>query len=426
MIRPPLTQTIDSLLRAMRNAEIGPDELQAVVLVGGSAQIPLVSELVSVSVPCPVVIDAQSQFAVALGAARVGGALRKTASSNDDEVGTERQAVTSATGSLARPGKIVTGLVAAAMARVARLATRLRMNASRHPAVASLAFLTSVAALIGLLALATPGVLGKFDPASGSANSTAARPTGAGPTAIPSVSPTPSASLSTTSPSTPAGTSPPNTSNTSRGGPPGTGTSQGPGPGAGPPGIRVAASLNCGLGPIGGETRCPDLPIRSVGKAVLHITSLELASSDFSVVDKCIGEHAPGSSCTLTVSFRPQSDGTRTSRLLVHQNLAGPATAVKLSGVGRPADACADGYRWREAFGGDHVCVTADVWAQVQEDNGLAASRVDPNGAYGPDSCVYGYVWREANANDHVCVTGDVRTRTAQENSNPEAHRLFS
>lgn len=75
---------------------------------------------------------------------------------------------------------------------------------------------------------------------------------------------------------------------------------------------------------------------------------------------------------------------------------------------------CISGYVWREAFSGDHVCVTPERRSRVAFDNNQARYRVNP---YGPDSCRSGYVWREAGPNDHVCVTPDERNLVAQENA---------
>jgi hypothetical protein len=78
---------------------------------------------------------------------------------------------------------------------------------------------------------------------------------------------------------------------------------------------------------------------------------------------------------------------------------------------------CIQGYVWREAVPGDHVCVTPETRAQAQYDNSQAPSRIDPNGAYGPDSCIQGYVWREAVPGDHVCVTPETRAQAWYDNS---------
>ncbi len=86
-------------------------------------------------------------------------------------------------------------------------------------------------------------------------------------------------------------------------------------------------------------------------------------------------------------------------------------------------DTCAAGYVWRDAFAGDHICVTPASRNQAASDNAAAPYRVVPNGAWGPNTCVNGYVWRVARSSDLVCVTPAVRTQTANENANPNAHR---
>ena len=81
-------------------------------------------------------------------------------------------------------------------------------------------------------------------------------------------------------------------------------------------------------------------------------------------------------------------------------------------------DGCRQGFVWREAFPGDHVCVVPEVRAQARADNAQAFSRINRvNHDYGPDTCVGGYVWREASRSDHVCVTPDVRTQASQDNA---------
>lgn len=86
-------------------------------------------------------------------------------------------------------------------------------------------------------------------------------------------------------------------------------------------------------------------------------------------------------------------------------------------------DTCAAGYVWRDAFPGDHVCVSPLSRSEAAEDNAAAPYRVDPYGAYGPNTCVNGFVWRAARPGDLVCVVPAVRSQTAAENANPTAHR---
>jgi hypothetical protein len=50
------------------------------------------------------------------------------------------------------------------------------------------------------------------------------------------------------------------------------------------------------------------------------------------------------------------------------------------------------------------TAATNDAFTGAGE-GGVAASRIDPAGAYGPNTCIDGFVWREAFAGDVVCVT---------------------
>lgn len=88
-------------------------------------------------------------------------------------------------------------------------------------------------------------------------------------------------------------------------------------------------------------------------------------------------------------------------------------------------DACIQSYVWREAYPGDHVCVTPETRAEAARDNEQAAARRQPEGgAYGPDTCKPGFVWREARPQDHVCVTPEVRRQTADDNGQAPARRV--
>ncbi|WP_425146243.1 hypothetical protein [Deinococcus sp.] len=90
------------------------------------------------------------------------------------------------------------------------------------------------------------------------------------------------------------------------------------------------------------------------------------------------------------------------------------------------SDTCVQGYVWRDAFQGDHVCVTPRVRDLTRQENALAASHRSPGGGNaGPDTCLQGYVWRETIASDHVCVTPQVRQRAAYDNTQAAARRVM-
>lgn len=69
LIRGQVDETVAALRTAVRSAGRTPDELGAVLLVGGSSRIPLVAQLVSEGLGRPVAVDADPKNAIAKGAA---------------------------------------------------------------------------------------------------------------------------------------------------------------------------------------------------------------------------------------------------------------------------------------------------------------------------------------------------------------------
>jgi actin-like ATPase involved in cell morphogenesis len=72
LIRPQVAHTVEALRRTLGSAGVGPADLDAVLLVGGSSRVPLVAQLLSAELGRPVALDADPQVALALGAALSG------------------------------------------------------------------------------------------------------------------------------------------------------------------------------------------------------------------------------------------------------------------------------------------------------------------------------------------------------------------
>ncbi|HWO59093.1 MAG TPA: Hsp70 family protein [Umezawaea sp.] len=70
MIRPALDETVELLRATIRSAGVAESELDAVLLVGGSSRIPLVSQLLSQQLGRAVAVDSDPKSTVAQGAAR--------------------------------------------------------------------------------------------------------------------------------------------------------------------------------------------------------------------------------------------------------------------------------------------------------------------------------------------------------------------
>ncbi|MCU1397002.1 MAG: Heat shock protein 70 [Acidimicrobiales bacterium] len=69
MIRPRIADTIEALRRAVRSAGLTMEEVDRILLVGGTSRIPLVREMVATATGRPVTIDVHPKHSVALGAA---------------------------------------------------------------------------------------------------------------------------------------------------------------------------------------------------------------------------------------------------------------------------------------------------------------------------------------------------------------------
>jgi molecular chaperone DnaK len=69
MIRPALGETVVALHRAITGAGVTPAEVSAVLLVGGSSRIPMVSQLLAGELGRPIAVDANPKDAICMGAA---------------------------------------------------------------------------------------------------------------------------------------------------------------------------------------------------------------------------------------------------------------------------------------------------------------------------------------------------------------------
>lgn len=73
LIRKPVIASVEALRRTVRSAGLSAEDIATVLLVGGSAQVPLVAEVLSTEFGRPVEVDPDPSYALALGAARLAG-----------------------------------------------------------------------------------------------------------------------------------------------------------------------------------------------------------------------------------------------------------------------------------------------------------------------------------------------------------------
>lgn len=68
LIRPSLSQTVGAMGRALRSAGVDSGDLHAIVLIGGSSRIPLVTQLLRAAFDAPTALDIHPKHDIALGA----------------------------------------------------------------------------------------------------------------------------------------------------------------------------------------------------------------------------------------------------------------------------------------------------------------------------------------------------------------------
>jgi len=80
---------------------------------------------------------------------------------------------------------------------------------------------------------------------------------------------------------------------------------------------------------------------RAINFIVLNIGSIALAptsiavNGDFGETDSCVNQSiAPGSSCTIWVTFTPQTEGPLTGEMIIYANVYGGQLSVDLNGIG--------------------------------------------------------------------------------------------
>ena len=147
---------------------------------------------------------------------------------------------------------------------------------------------------------------------------------------------------------------------------------------------------------------------------------------------------------------------------------SGATVTVSVTALAYGPSTCKQGFVWREAFGGDTVCVTPETRAQAQQDNATQAQRTEPVQATSKDfdelqkehpesravakgdfvelqrfvirerlirdvvrpelffvlRCKAGYTERRASANDRACVTTATQLATDADNRAAESRKV--
>ena len=202
LIRPRIVETIAALARATESAGLGFDELDRVLLVGGSSRIPLVAEMVAEATGRPITVDAQPKDCVALGAAFVAERRRIAATTDDAAVALLAEAA--ATEAILATEPVGDAPNAADEAANLDHLPPTSRRANRRRTIAA-----AVIGGIALILLLTAGASGMF---SGGGSASSPPPSAALVTSAPSVAPSVAASVAPTPSASALPTTDPNAS----------------------------------------------------------------------------------------------------------------------------------------------------------------------------------------------------------------------
>jgi probable HAF family extracellular repeat protein len=91
---------------------------------------------------------------------------------------------------------------------------------------------------------------------------------------------------------------------------------------------------------IGTTSAAQTVTLKNTGTTSLQITAIAIAganAADFAQTHNCATSLAAGTSCSISVTFKPTASGTRTAALSVTDNSAGSPQKVGLTGIGTTA-----------------------------------------------------------------------------------------
>ena len=99
-----------------------------------------------------------------------------------------------------------------------------------------------------------------------------------------------------------------------------------------------ATALTLGDHAVGTVSPAQSVTVASTGAAPLSVRDVTVTGAhpgDFALTENCsFRGHAPGATCTVTVTFRPTSTGSRAAAVTINSNVAGGPHSVTLAGSG--------------------------------------------------------------------------------------------
>ncbi len=152
-------------------------------------------------------------------------------------------------------------------------------------------------------------------------------------------------------------------------------------------------SLNFGDHQVNSTSAVTTVTLKNSGDAALSIKGIGLSgpnSGDFHQQNACptgSSTLAAGTSCTISVTFTPTAEGSRSASLAVADNASGSPQSVALSGSGTNTSApVVSLYPTSLSFGNHQINITSSAHTVTLTNSGNAALTIHAIGLSGPNS----------------------------------------
>lgn len=153
------------------------------------------------------------------------------------------------------------------------------------------------------------------------------------------------------------------------------------------------SGLSFGNQNVGTTSAEQDVTISNIGQNSLHISVISITgtnSADFGDTSNCVGTLAPGTACSVRVTFSPSAASIRTATLSVSDDAVGSPQTVALSGTGAASAASLSSASLQ--FGNEDVGATSPLQTITFTNTGNAALSIASMSISGPNAGDFGFV----------------------------------
>jgi len=153
------------------------------------------------------------------------------------------------------------------------------------------------------------------------------------------------------------------------------------------------SSLTFASQTVGATSAAQTVTLNNTGNAALTLSGIALTGTnagDFALTSGCGSSVAAGTTCTLSVTFKPTASGTRSAAITLTDNASGGSQSVSLSGTGASAATATLSLSSTSlAFGNQPIATTSSTQTITLTNTGTAALNITGLSVTGANSSDY-------------------------------------